>query len=186
MGCGHNRIPGYVNVDAMAACSPDEVVDLEATPWPWPSDSIEEVRFVHSLEHMGGDPKVFLAMMQELYRVCVPDGRIVIHVPHPRHDNFIGDPTHVRVINPKVLSLFDRKLNDEWKANGGANSPLAHYTGVDFEIVTTETVIDQPYFGQFTAGTLSREDLDRLLSTQNNIAREFKITLRARKPTGAG
>jgi hypothetical protein len=66
MGCGHNRIPGYVNVDAFAACEPDEVFDLEQTPWPWPSGCAEEVLFIHSLEHMGADAKVFLAIIQEI------------------------------------------------------------------------------------------------------------------------
>ena len=46
---------------------------------------------------MGADPKVFLKIMQELHRIGRPGCRVVIHVPHPRHDNFLGDPTHVRV-----------------------------------------------------------------------------------------
>src|SRR5262249_48391532 len=116
MGCGHNRLEGHVNVDAFAACSPDEVVDLERTPWPWPAGCAEEVVFNHSLEHMGADPKVFLALIAELYRICAPDAVVRITVPHPRHDTFIGDPTHVRIITPAVMSLFDRALNDEWQA----------------------------------------------------------------------
>src|SRR5437879_4750936 len=114
MGCGHRKLAGYVNVDAVAACEPDEVYDLESTPWPWADGCAEEIRFTHSLEHMGGDPKVFLAMMQELYRVSADGCTVQIDVPHPRHDNFIGDPTHVRPVTPQMLSLFDRSLNDEW------------------------------------------------------------------------
>jgi hypothetical protein len=130
---------------------------------------------------MEADAKVFLAMMQELYRVAA-DGCVVrIDVPHPRHDNFIGDPTHVRPITPQVLTLFDRRLNDEWKRLGGANTPLAHHTGVDFETVRSDVVVDEPYYGQFKRGELSRSDLQRLLHTSYNIAREFRITLRARK-----
>ena len=34
MGCGHNKLPGYVNVDAFPEGDPDEVVDLESYPGP--------------------------------------------------------------------------------------------------------------------------------------------------------
>src|SRR3954467_8023608 len=125
MGCGHNKLNGWVNVDAFAAAEPDVVWDLETLPWPWPDNCATEVRFIHSLEHMGGDPKVFLAIMSELYRIAAPDGRVVIHVPHPRHDNFLGDPTHVRIITPDTLNLFDRAQNDAWRQSGSANTPLA-------------------------------------------------------------
>ena len=76
MGCGQNRRAGFINVDAAAASQPDEVVDLEATPWPWPDNCADEVWFVHSLEHMGADAKVFLAIMIELYRICAPGARL--------------------------------------------------------------------------------------------------------------
>src|ERR1700761_187803 len=112
MGSGLNRKPGYVNVDASAESEPDEVFDLEVTPWPWPDSCAEEVRFNHSLEHMGGDAKVFLAIMKELYRICAHGAIVDIHVPHPRHDYFIGDPTHVRIITTEVLRLFSKKFNE--------------------------------------------------------------------------
>ena len=182
MGCGHNRREGYVNVDAAAACRPDEVWDLERTPWPWPDDSATEVSFIHALEHMGGDPKVFLAIMVELYRVCAPGARVVIAVPHPRHDDFLNDPTHVRPITPQMLSLFDRALNDEWKAKGAANSPLAHYTGVNFRIVERTVLLDEPYASDAREGRIAGEAIAQLIRERNNVAREFRIVLEAVKP----
>lgn len=182
MGCGHNKRAGYVNVDAEAACEPDQVWNLERTPWPWPNDSAQEVMFIHSLEHMGGDPKVFLAMMKELYRIAAPGAQIVIHAPHPRHDNFINDPTHVRIITPQVLSLFDRERNDEWKRQGAANSPLAHYTGVNFKLKTHGVVLGEPFKTLFQEGKLTAEQLADAQRTQNNVAVEYRITLTAVKP----
>jgi hypothetical protein len=183
MGCGHNRLEGHVNVDAFAACAPDEVIDLERTPWPWPDNCAEEIVFNHSLEHMGADPRVFLAMMTELYRICAPEAAVRITVPHPRHDTFIGDPTHVRIITPAVMSLFDRALNDEWQAAGASNSPLAHYLNVDFVTEQVTTVLDEPYASQLKAGVLTQLQVVEALRSRNNVAREIQLVLRARKPS---
>jgi hypothetical protein len=184
MGCGRRKLAGYVNVDASAICEPDQVWDLETTPWPWPDGCAEEVRFIHSLEHMGREPSAFLEIMRELYRISAPDCSVVIKVPHPRHDNFLSDPTHVRAITPDTMLLFDRTLNDEVVAKGGSNSPLAHYTGVDFVLESHGVTLDEPYWGQFQHGELSETDVARLLKERNNVAREFSLTLRARKDQG--
>lgn len=186
MGCGLNKRPGWINVDAAAASDPDEVWDLEQTPWPWPTDCAEEVWFVHSLEHMGGDPKVFLAIMQELYRIARPGCRIRIHVPHPRHDNFLGDPTHVRAILPQTLLLFDRRLNESWRASGHANTPLALYTGVDFKLVERRTILDEPFASQLASGELSEAEVRRMIQRENNVASEYQLILEARKDPPAG
>jgi hypothetical protein len=181
MGCGARKLPGFVNVDATQACSPDEVWDLEETPWPWPDNCAETIHFIHSLEHMGADPKVFLAIMGEVYRVAAPDCTVQINVPHPRHDNFLGDPTHVRPITPQTLALFDRRLCDRAIAANAANTPLAHYLGVDFETIHTDTVIDEPYFSDFKRGELSEAALQGLVRSSFNVVREYRFTLKVRK-----
>jgi hypothetical protein len=185
MGCGRNRQAGYVNVDSAPEAGADVTWDLEQTPWPWEDNCATEVLFVHSLEHMGGDPKVFLAMMKELYRIAAPGCEIVIHAPHPRHDNFINDPTHVRAITPDMLKLFDRELCEGWIARGAANTPLAIYTGTDFVVRNTTTVLAEPYSTQHREGKLTREQVMNLIYDRNNVVSEYRITLEARKPAAA-
>jgi predicted SAM-dependent methyltransferase len=34
MGCGHNHLNGYINVDMFQECQPDLVCNLEVLPWP--------------------------------------------------------------------------------------------------------------------------------------------------------
>jgi hypothetical protein len=182
MGSGQNPRAGYLNVDASAACNPDEVVDLEQTPWPWPDDCADEVVFIHSLEHMGGDPKVFLAMMAELYRICADGAAVLIHAPHPRHDNFINDPTHVRAITPEVLMLFDRELNEAWRQAGAANTPLALYAGVDFKLETRQGLLAEPYRSQLANRQITEAMVGEALRDRNNVVEEWRLTLRVRKP----
>lgn len=184
-GCGHNRRPGFVNVDASAACKPDVVADLEATPWPWEDSAAETIAFNHSLEHMGADAKVFLGIMTELYRVAAHDCELVINVPHPRHDDFINDPTHVRAITPAMMSLFDREKNDAWQAAGAANTPLSHYTGVDLRRTHLMLQLAPKYQAQLDAGALTQAQLLELADERLNVVAEIRMRFRVRKPPGA-
>jgi hypothetical protein len=177
MGCGHNKRSGYVNVDLATACAPDIVCDLESLPWPWPDNSVDEVVFNHSLEHLGQNSGTFLGIIKELYRICRNNAKVEINVPHPRHDNFLDDPTHVRAISPALLSLFDRDLNDEWKRVGVANTPLAHYLDVDFRIVSTLVVLSEPYSKQYEDKVLSDMEINVMIRERNNIASEHRIVI---------
>jgi hypothetical protein len=181
MGCGNNKSKSHLNVDLSPVCEPDLVADLEVMPWPWQDNSIEEVVFNHCLEHLGRDPRVFLAMFKELYRICRDGACVKIAVPHPRHDNFINDPTHVRAITPALLGLFSQRENDRWKMMGAANTPLAHYLDVDFEITSQEVEIEEPYRTQISEGLLSEEDWKFALRERNNFASEYRIELRVIK-----
>jgi hypothetical protein len=182
MGCGRNHRAGFINVDAMASSDPDEVADLETTPWPWADNCADEVVFNHSLEHMGGDPKVFLGIMSELYRICAPGALVRINVPDPRHNHFRDDPTHVRAITPATLQLFNRELNEDWNRRGLANSPLALYAGVDFKIESYQAKLAEPYFSQRAAGEMTQAQLEHAIQAYNNVVEEWRVVLVARKP----
>lgn len=181
MGCGLNRLDGYTNVDKFAEAAPDLQIDLEILPWAIESDTAEEVLFNHSLEHMGRDPDIFMGIMKELYRICRPGATIRINVPHPRHDDFLSDPTHVRAITPMTLALFSRRNNLAWQEAGGANSQLALYLGVDFEIVRTENVLEKKYLTLLQSGQITQEQLVEMVAERNNIVREYRFTLQAAK-----
>lgn len=179
LGCGSQILPGYCNVDKYG--EPDLKWDLETLPWPWPDNCAEEVLLSHVLEHLGQTPAAFLAIMQELYRVCRPDAQVKVIVPHPRSDLFLSDPTHVRAITPMMLEMFSRRLNQEWQQGGGANTPLALQCGVDFEIVSSVMVLDEPYLSLHRSGRITTEQLQEMERTQNNIVLQIEMVLKVVK-----
>ena len=181
LGCGARKREGYLNVDKMAECAPDVVLDIEQVPWPWPGDSVEDVLLVHVLEHIGRDADAYLGVMKELYRVCRHDARIHIIVPHPRHDHFLGDPTHVRAIIPDGLALLDQRLNRQWQAAGASNTPLGLYLGVDFELTQIEYDFDEPWQGRIERKEIGHAEAMAAEKRYNNVVKQIHMTLRVRK-----
>lgn len=181
LGCGFKRIPGFINVDSVAACSPDQVVDLETFPWPWSDNSVDEIQLVHILEHLGRESQVFIGIMKELYRVCVHDAKIHIIVPHHRHDNFQSDPTHVRPITPLGLSLFDRAQCESWISAGYANTPLAVYFKVDFETCSIFYDYEELWLKKLESGQITPAQLSEAALHQCNVITQVRYLLRVRK-----
>lgn len=184
LGCGNRKVPGWVNVDKVEACHPDEVVDLEKLPWPWPDESFQEVMLSHVLEHLGAETKTYLGIIKELYRVCRNGAKIAIIVPHPRHDFFLGDPTHVRPITPGGLALFSQSANRQWIANGAANTPLGIYLDVDFSIESVNHPLDEPWRTRHERKEIADDELQYAVRHYNNVVTEFQIVMRAVKPVG--
>jgi hypothetical protein len=185
LGCGDRKLPGWLNVDKIAACNPDQVVDLEALPWPWPDDSVEEAALLHVLEHLGAATDTYLGIFKELYRVCRNDTLVTIVVPHPRHDNFLHDPTHVRVVTEFGLLMFSQAANRGWIATGGANTPLALYLGIDFETTRVQRMLGEPWSSRFQRGEISNAELEYAAQSHNNVIVQTEIVLRAVKPAGS-
>jgi hypothetical protein len=182
LGCGNKTIEGFVNVDKYPTSTTDVVFDLETVPWPWESNCVDEARFIHSLEHMGRDTDTYLNIVKEIYRICKNGAVVVVHVPHPRHDNYLGDPTHVRPITPQSLTLFDKQKNDEWVAGGiSAATPLAHYLGVDFYIAEQITVLDPLWYEKYARGELSLDEILLRGRELNNVIAEYHLKLIVRK-----
>ncbi len=177
LGCGARKVDGWTGVDSSALFNPDVVCDLEKFPWPWENDSVDEILLIHTLEHLGQETRVFLEIMRELYRVCCDGAKIHIAVPHPRHDHFICDPTHVRIITPTTLLQFDREKCEEWVRANNSNSKLALELGVDFKIENVEMVLDEPYATDFNERRVSAEEIDRFAKQFNNVVKEYRIVL---------
>jgi len=181
LGCGHHKLDGYINVDNQAKCEPDRIVDLETFPWPFDDDCADEVVLSHVLEHLGQSSEVYLSIIKELYRVCRADAIVKIAVPHPRHDEYLLDPTHVRPILPDQFQMFSKRINAEWRDQGFANTPLADYLDVDFETEHIDWIPDDRWLDKLKAGEITSDELAEMALHQNNILKEAHIRLRVVK-----
>lgn len=115
LACGRHKREGFVGVDHMPLEGVDQVVDLEAYPWPWPDASVEEAWCSHYIEHVSD----FCAFMNELWRVMIPGGTATVIAPYYTSMRAWQDPTHKRAISEATF-LYGNK---EWRTSQG----LDHY-----------------------------------------------------------
>jgi len=93
LGCGHDVLPGWVNVDASAKLGKAvQVWDLDVPPWPWDTGSAEEIRGIDIFEHVD-DPVLF---MTECHRILQPGGVLRLQTGYYQWVDAFTDPTHKR------------------------------------------------------------------------------------------
>ena len=175
LGCGENRIPGYINVDKFG--DPDIKHNLESFPWPWETNSVSEISLIHVLEHLGKDVDIYFGIFKEMYRICNHGAKIRIIVPHFRHNFFYDDPTHVRVVTPLSLKLFSKKANKEWARKGASNSPLGLHLDIDFELRKTIIKPSSDWFRLHPGNNIDIELLQQESNIYNNLIEQYDMLL---------
>lgn len=182
MGCGFKKLDGYWNVDVEPKCNPDEVVDLEVTPWPYEDNFFEKISADNVLEHLGHSPKVFTNVIKEMYRVSKPGAEWFISVPHHRCDLYWDDYTHVRVLTPKTFRMFDQTFNFETISRNLSESTFGLYHDVDLEVYDITYNIIGMWLEQFNNGMIGSKQLDINLNTMSNVAESVNIFIKVHKP----
>lgn len=172
IGGGLTRFEGFLNLDIDSNSNPDFIVNLETDTLPFEDNSVDEVKAHHVLEHIG---QGYFHLLQELYRVCKHGAIIDIRVPHPRHEYFLNDPTHVRPITIEGLRMFSKQYNKHLSETQGSTPGLAYRFNVDFQLVDFQLVPD-PYYANVIS-TETTEYLERLSREVNNFFMEIFIIL---------
>jgi hypothetical protein len=80
-----------------------------------------------------------------------------------------------------TLQLFDLELNKQWQQMKAANSPFAIYLGVNFKLLSTNIRVEQPYLDQLNDNKITNEELKVLINERNNVATEYRFTLKVIK-----
>lgn len=177
LGCGNNKLQGFINIDKYAGCRPDRHMNLEIFPWPFDSASVELVLARHVLEHVGQSPSVFCGIMQEIYRVLEPGGTLEVKFPHPRSDGFLGDPTHVRALTPQVFQLFSKRANAEAKAKNWPNTPLAEIHNINFELKSTDFKLTPKWSQLKASGQINDAQISSAIAELSNVVDEVTVVM---------
>ena len=91
IGSGGRPLEGFLNVDKNPKAPHVDVVhDLDEYPWPFESDSVDEVVMDQCLEHLVDHNRA----MKEIHRVLTRGGVATITVPHFTWQLAFTDPTH--------------------------------------------------------------------------------------------
>lgn len=108
VGCGWNKTPGAIGMDANPKTHADVIHDLGSIPYPFPDSEFDEIVCRHVAEHV---PDV-MSFIAELHRVTKPGGRIMITTPHYSNPDWATDPTHRNHFNSYSFNCFveDRQL----------------------------------------------------------------------------
>jgi len=102
VGCGWNKTPGAIGIDANPKTHADVIHDLGVLPYPFANDEFDEVVCRHVAEHV---PDV-MAFITELFRITRPGGRIKITTPHYSNPDWPTDPTHRNHFNSYSFNCF--------------------------------------------------------------------------------
>lgn len=126
LACGQSPREGFEGVDLWDGATHGGI-DLQDYPWPWASNSVDELHCSHYIEHIpmieveqGGRRKdALFAFFDECYRILKPDGVLTVICPCARSNRAFQDPTHRRFIVAETFGYLSR----EWRT---ANK-LDHY-----------------------------------------------------------
>lgn len=91
LGCGSRKAPGEIGVDCYSASAADVLSEL-SDGLPFADNSAERIICSHVLEHVPD----LVRTMEEIHRVLVPGGRLLIESPYFAHPDAFRDPTHRR------------------------------------------------------------------------------------------
>lgn len=122
LGCGAKRLTGFTGVDLVKTAAVDVSHDLNIFPYPFATNSAEEIILDNVLEHLDDVLKV----MAEVHRLAVPGALIKIRVPYFKSNSAFTDPTHKHFFSETSFKYFT------------ADNPLNFYSTARFKIIKTE------------------------------------------------
>ncbi len=103
IGCGNHKVKGAIGLDSAKIEGVNIVHDLNKIPYPFKKNSFDIIYANQVLEHLDVslDKIIF-----ELCRICKPNGRIRIIVPHALNVACFSDPTHKKFFTWFTFDYF--------------------------------------------------------------------------------
>jgi len=130
IGCGPRKKDGFIGVDQFAMEGVDVVLNVverradgSYVPWPWESDSVDEIHSSHFVEHLDfnrHNPER-VHFYNEAYRVMKSGAKMTIIVPHWASNRAYGDFTHA---DKPVSEMSFYYLKQEWRATNASHTDI--------------------------------------------------------------
>ena len=137
LGCGNKKKEGFVGIDIIPLPEVDTVIDLEKFPWPFESDSIDEVYCSHYIEHTND----LVKFMDEVWRICRPGALCIFIAPYHSSSLAVQDPTHKQHISENTFYYFSAKWREGYT--------IGYYPiKANFEIVSIKGIYSADWVGK--------------------------------------
>ena len=80
-----------------------------------------------------------------------------------------------------MLELYSKANNEVWAIMRAANSPLGLIHNVNFEVVSSNLVVDERIRKKIETGEIKRDELQFYIDHHNNIVKQIDIKWRVIK-----
>jgi len=111
LGCGKDIKKSWINLDIKKYPGVDIIHDLNTYPYPFSDNYADFILMKHVLEHLDNIVKV----MEEIYRILKPNGKVEIIVPYYKHKNAFTDPTHKHFFTEDSMNFLINNINPKYK-----------------------------------------------------------------------
>jgi SAM-dependent methyltransferase len=117
-GCGRHRHPDSVGVDINPNSDADVIANLDASSYPFATDSFDLVYCDGIIEHLTN----VIRVMEEIHRIARPHAQVIIITPYFTSMDAYTDPTHKHYFSARTFDYFTGDFHEY-----GFYSPKARF-----------------------------------------------------------
>jgi len=172
LGCGFNKINGFINCDSNKRCNPDRVIDWSKGKLPFKDNEVNEVCANYFFEKIGDK---FFDIIKELYRVCKKGALLNIKFIHPRNDLFYSNPKNIRPVSVDLFRHFSKKYGSHFENTDKKSLSIVFDIDVDFEIIDFQYEIELDF--QKTLEENNPGQIEFLSRRFLNVIREVNVKM---------
>jgi len=108
IGCRDRKQYNFIGIDSRPLPGVDIVHDLEKFPYPIDPECCLTIKCAHVIEHI--KPWLVIDFMNELWRMLVLNGQLMITAPYANSKGYLQDPTHITQITEQTWMYFDQVM----------------------------------------------------------------------------
>ncbi|MBN2067267.1 MAG: methyltransferase domain-containing protein [Candidatus Diapherotrites archaeon] len=155
LGCGHEYLQGYVNIDLNRKVKADKYLDVTKR-MPFATNSVEEIRAHHLIEDFGELEPV----LREWYRILKPGGLLRVWVPYAFSNHAFVNPGHKHYFVWNTLLYFTDRIRPnyfysfQFKLKKREFQMLGRYKGILGPLAGLATAVPE-FYERFLKGFFS-------------------------------